>query len=838
MGMDAQAGHAVDVFLSWNDWPTSTQDYDLYVFNDALGIIGFSENPQFLGFAPVEHATFIAPSTGTYHIGIFNFSATQDVSFNLFTSVDLKEYNVQSSSLNIPSDASGAFTVGASFWKNGTLESFSSRGPTKDGRTKPDISGLDGVTTSTTNPFFGTSAATPYVSGAAALVKDVYPGADPDVIQSLLEENTLNNHAKNNDDGTGIVNVPFLLSASPVANAGANQTINENAAVILDGTLSNDFDGTIVSYNWEQVGGDHLVSLDNATSANSSFTAPSVSVDSELLFKLTVVDNLGAMGSDTTTVKVKNVNHQPVAHAGPDQIVNEGAMVTLNGTASSDSDEDDLSYLWTQLNGTSVVLSNNSGAITTFAAPSVNSSGATLAFQLTVDDGHGANGTDTVDIAVENVNQPPVADAGSDQAVNEGTDSVIMNGNASHDPDGDSITFSWTQIAGPTVTLSDSSSATPLFTAPEVGSTGDLLTFELTVTDNDLLTSTDRVNIRIENINQLPIANAGPDQTVNEGDAVSLNATASSDQDGDGLSYSWTQINGTVVVLIDADTANPSFTAPEVGSGGAVLTFQLTVSDGSANSNDTVDITVNNIVVNQPPVANAGPDQTVREGATVTVNGGGSSDSDGSIVSFSWQQESGPAVLMSDSSGASFTFLAPKIRTDTNLAFRLTVTDNDNSSSQDVINIIVSNKGVHRHSGGGAGISTTPAESTVLPASFFLVDQTAKITVQSASFTDLDGLDILHASEGQQIQVVSTMQNQQQSPQLLAYIVQISDENGITVDLAFQQTSIGAGQSITLGSSWQSSAPGIYRTEVFIWESLGEAPVPLASVTERTITIV
>jgi len=335
----------------------------------------------------------------------------------------------------------------------------------------------------------------------------------------------------------------------------------------------------------------------------------------------------------------------------------------------------------------------------------------------------------------------------------------------------------------------------------------------------------------------LPIANAGPDQTVKEGDAVSLDATASSDQDGDGLSFSWTQINGTTVVLIDADTANPSFTAPEVNSTGAVLTFELTASDGEGGSaTATAKVSIEN--VNKLPLANAGPDQTVNEGTTVTVIGGGSSDSDGSIVSFSWQQESGPAVLISDSSSASFTFLAPKVGTDTNLTFRLTVMDNDGSSSQDVINIQVNNKAVHRQNGGGGSISTAPAESTVLPASFFLINPTAKIMVQSASFTDLDGFDILQASEGQQIQIVSTMQNQQQSSQPLAYIVQISDENGIAVNLAFQQTSMEAGQSITLGSSWESLGPGTYTIEVFVWESLNEAPVPLASVTERTITIV
>ena len=124
-------------------------------------------------------------------------------------------------------------------------------------------------------------------------------------------------------------------------------------------------------------------------------------------------------------------------------------------------------------------------------------------------------------------NQKPTADAGSDQTVNEG-DSVSLDGSGSSDPDGTIDSYSWTQTAGTAVTLSGADSATPSFTAPDVGADGDTLTFELTVTDNDGATATDTVNVAVNNVivNQAPTANAGTDQTVNEGASVSLDGSA------------------------------------------------------------------------------------------------------------------------------------------------------------------------------------------------------------------------------------------------------------------------------------------------------------------------
>ncbi|NLD36638.1 MAG: hypothetical protein GX654_07205, partial [Desulfatiglans sp.] len=157
-----------------------------------------------------------------------------------------------------------------------------------------------------------------------------------------------------------------------------------------------------------------------------------------------------------------------------------------------------------------------------------------------------------------------------------------------------------------------------------------------------------------------PVANAGTDQTKAEGQVVTLNGSASSDPDGSIVSYNWTQTGGTAVTLSSATTVQPSFTAPNVGPSGATLTFSLTVTDTQGlQSTDSVNINVT--WVNAAPTANAGPDQTKAEGLVVTLNGSGSSDPDGSTLTYLWTQTGGTAVTLSSATTVQPSFTAPNV---------------------------------------------------------------------------------------------------------------------------------------------------------------------------------
>ncbi|MDA0814770.1 MAG: Ig-like domain-containing protein, partial [Verrucomicrobia bacterium] len=244
--------------------------------------------------------------------------------------------------------------------------------------------------------------------------------------------------------------------------------------------------------------------------------------------------------------------------------------------------------------------------------------GEPLSFELTVA-AYGESSTDTVSVTIVNVNHPPVAEAGLDQSIAEGSP-VTLCGEDSFDIDSDPFTFAWTQVSGtPAVTLAGADTANPTFTAPIVGSNGApgvvaTLVFELRVDDGypqdapaagyAFANVVDRVTVEITNVNNAPAAAAGADQTVDENSAVVLDGSTSSDPDSDPLTYSWTQTGGPNVTLTGASSATPFFMSPFVSAGGADLVFELTVDDGyGGTATDTVVVHVQNR--NDPPLASA-----------------------------------------------------------------------------------------------------------------------------------------------------------------------------------------------------------------------------------------
>jgi len=289
----------------------------------------------------------------------------------------------------------------------------------------------------------------------------------------------------------------------------------------------------------------------------------------------------------------------PTADAGADQTVDEATLVTLVGSGSTNPAGGSVTYEWTQIAGSAVTLSDPTSPSPTFTAPLVSFGGETLTFQLVVNDCELASVPDTVNITVANVNHAPVAVAGDDQTVAE-LAIVTLNGSGSFDQDGDPFTYSWTQLDGEAVTLDLTDPVYPVFIAPPTGPQGSLLAFELTV-DDGWDSGVDVVMVQVENVNHAPEANAGPDQTLTEGAAVALDATLSSDPDDDPLAFAWVQLAGTTVTLVGADTATPTFVAPQVGCDSAELLFQVHVDDGYGGT-DTDEVSIIVQEAESPPV--------------------------------------------------------------------------------------------------------------------------------------------------------------------------------------------------------------------------------------------
>ncbi|HET7787854.1 MAG TPA: PKD domain-containing protein [Myxococcales bacterium] len=487
----------------------------------------------------------------------------------------------------------------------------------------------------------------------------------------------------------------------PVANAGPDQSVTSGAAVTLDGSASTDPAGLPLTFAWTQASGP-AVTLAGAATARPTFTAPTVAFGNPpavLVFSLVVSDANAVSAPDTVAITVNAIVPPPVANAGPDQRVASAALVTLDGTGSSDPAGLPLTFAWSQAAGPAVTLSNPAAAQPTFTAPSIAPGlpAATLTFTLVVSDANASSAPSSVTITVDPLPPPPqapIANAGPNQTVDSGA-LVTLDGSASSDPAGLPISFAWSQVSGPAVTLLGANTVNPSFTAPTIpaGQTAGVLVFALVVTDANLSSAPSTVTITVNPLKPLPVANAGPNQTVASGALVTLDGSASSS--ALPLTFAWSQASGPAVTLTGSATANPTFTAPIVpfNSPPATLTFSLVVSDANGSSAPaSVTITVNPQPP-PPPVANAGPDQAVPSGAFVTLDGSGSTDPAGLPLSFAWTQTAGPIVTLSNPAVSNPTFTAPVVpfgSTQALLTFTLVVTDANFSSAPAQVNVTVS----------------------------------------------------------------------------------------------------------------------------------------------------
>ena len=234
-------------------------------------------------------------------------------------------------------------------------------------------------------------------------------------------------------------------------------------------------------------------------------------------------------------------------------------------------------------------------------------------------------------------NSAPIANAGNDETVHPGT-TVTLNGSGSTDPEENyPLTYAWSIVSKPSgsaATLSGADTVSPSFVPDKLG---DYIV-ELIVTDNlDASSAADQVLISTDNT--APVAEAGDDQAVVVlGTTIQLNGSQSYDLDGDYFSYSWSftsKPEGSNANLNNAAMDNPTFIADIQGD--YILSLVVTDIFGASNS-DTVRISFDNV----KPIAIAGDNRSVVRGATVYINGSGSSDANGDPLTYSWSFASRP----------------------------------------------------------------------------------------------------------------------------------------------------------------------------------------------------
>jgi len=212
--------------LRWDDpFGASKHDYDLLVVRedffdnptlsaDNPAIVAFSADLQNGAGNPREIVNLAVDEDQVLYVVVAHDTATpvnMSQRFWIWASDGVAPYLANGSgTLSLPSDARGAVTVGAVAFDSGLVRGFSSRGPTADGRVKPDVAGPDGVSTASYagEPFPGTSAATPHAAAAAALLLARSPGMSLTELRAALERATTSGGmVKNNDVGYGLIDL-------------------------------------------------------------------------------------------------------------------------------------------------------------------------------------------------------------------------------------------------------------------------------------------------------------------------------------------------------------------------------------------------------------------------------------------------------------------------------------------------------------------------------------------------------------------------------------------------------------------------------------------------------
>lgn len=412
---------------------------------------------------------------------------------------------------------------------------------------------------------------------------------------------------------------------------------NVPLTVEFDATDSADPDGTIANYEWDFGDGSPTESGAAASTTSHDYTAAGT-----YTAKLTVKDNKGKKGTAVETIVVGDLNAAPVASFTATPTSGTAPLtVAVDASASTDPDGTIVDFDWNFGDGTT-----DSGA----TASHVYATAGSFVITLTVTDDGGAQNGATQTITV-GANQAPTAVASGSNTTGKAPLTVSFTGSDSVDADGTIVSHSWSFGDGGSSSDADT---THTYTAPGT------YTATLTVTDNGGATDTATVSVQV-NANQAPVAVANSNVTAGQAPlTVNFSSAGSNDPDGTIVSTSWSFGDGNT-----SSSASPTYTYSTPGS--YTVTLVVADDDGATGSASiTIDV---DAAPNIPPVAAASASPTtIRQGLAVSFSSAGSSDSDGTIASYTWDFGDGATSNLANPTHA---YATPGTYSPT-----LTVTDN------------------------------------------------------------------------------------------------------------------------------------------------------------------
>jgi PKD repeat protein len=405
------------------------------------------------------------------------------------------------------------------------------------------------------------------------------------------------------DDGTGVPNSrqsvthQVTINKNPVASATAPARVAPGQRFTLDGSGSNDPDGTTLTHTWLRNG------REIGTGARFDYSIDEPGTHQLDLIVRDATPFEDAFGAASVTVRV---NHSPViAWQNAPRVPAPNQITVLSAAGSFDADGDDLEFIWEFSDGE---ILRGAEVWRAISQPGV------YFFTLFADDGQGlTNSVSQVDGELR-INQAPVLV--TETRIRSNTTEVLLDASESYDPDGETLRFNWILPDGST-----RSEATFLWTAPEPG----IHAISLSVDDGEGLDNsvqTQRVEVMV---NRPPVAVVDEAIQSCTDQVIIFSSARSFDPDGDSFTAMWDFGDGTTSL-----EANPvkSYTAP------GIYRARLTLDDGFAETPVIQEIPI--VIEGSPQARIAEMPLTVCANSPVVFDGAGSTDPSGMIGSFSW----------------------------------------------------------------------------------------------------------------------------------------------------------------------------------------------------------